>query len=326
MLANFKKTRTGLIVATLCLSMLTAGCTDTAQLKQDMLQAAAKQEQVTSYRFNGSLQLKADATLLGQSGPMALALFSLLKDSKLEYSGLTAMEPSRMESDLKVTPAGGTAIEIPVLIKDSKLFFHMPPLNKPDEYMMLPIAAAKSAASAGSSPAGPESLKNTGRVTSDLSKKLWEGVDPKWLTSPKETVQLSDGSPGKKITLNVNSKNEKAFNDYWSTAVPGLIDILKTNGLAGSANAEAWTNTLKQIKLKAPSAIDIVIDNQGFIREQRWDLTFTSGSSTNENKLLWTQSLTELNQAPSFTKETPAKQKSLEELLKLIKPAAAAQK
>lgn len=314
------KSRTGWIVASLAFTLFTAGCTDNTPLKQDMLQATAKQEQITSYRFSGSIELKADASLLGQASPMTTALFALLKDSKLEYSGLTDLPSSRMESDVKVTPAGAATTEVPILIKDSKLYFHMPPLNKPDEYMVLPMDSTKSQA------ASAASLKNTGRLTSDLSKKFWEGIDPKWLSSSKEATALPDGSTGKKITLTVNVKNEKAFSDNWNNAVPGLVDIMKTNGLASGALADTWSNTLKQVKLKAPTTIEMVIDGQGFIRQQRWDLTFTSGGSTNENKLVWTQSLSELNQSPAFTKEIPAKQKSLEELLKLIKPATAAQK
>lgn len=324
--AKRKKLRTGWMLASLGLMLFSTGCTDNAALKQEMLQAAAKQEQIASYRFNGSLELHADSSLLGagQTSPMTIALFSLLKDSKLDYSGLTSLEPARMESDVKVTPAGGSAIDIPILIKDSKLYFHMPPLNQPDEYMMLPIPSSQAGAASG---ANADSLKNTGKLTSELSQKLWEGIDPKWLSTAKEPVTLPGGDTGKKIVLTVDKKNEKAFSDYWTASAPSLMELLKTNGLvqAGPA-ADAWTTALKQIVWSAPSTVEWVVDSQGFIREQRWDVKFHIGASTNVSRVIWDQTLSELNQTPPFTKEAPAKQKSLDQLLKLVKPAPAAQK
>ncbi|TDF96702.1 hypothetical protein [Paenibacillus piri] len=314
-----KHTARATVLISAALMLLVTGCTDNKQLKTDLLQAVHKQEEIKSYRFTGSIELKADASLLGQASPFAAALFAILKDSKIEYDGISAMEPSRLETTLKVTPSGGSAIDIPVLIKDSKLFFHMPALNKDDEYMMLPVQPKTPGTDSGNT----EPLKNTGRLSSAIQQQLLDGIDPNWLQPSKEPVTLADGTSAKQITLTITGKNEQALSENWDKSLPGLIELFKTNGLASGSSLDVWQAALKQIKFRAPTSVTILIDKDGYIHEQKWDVAFTSGASTNENHLVWKQSLTDINQNPAFTKDIPAKQKSLDELLKLTKPASA---
>ncbi|WP_207952947.1 hypothetical protein [Paenibacillus agricola] len=289
-------------------------------MKTDLLSAVSKQEQVKSYQFKGSIELKADGSLMGgATSPMAAAMFAFLKESKVEYSGLTTLEPAQMEAAFKVTPTGSSNIDIPVLIKDNKLFFHIPALNKDEEYLMLPIQNKQGAAAA--IPA--DALKNPGQLATSLNTLLVSGINPEWLQNSKDPVQLPDGSSSKRITLDINKKNEQAFNDYWSQSLPGLMDVFKSNGLISATALDAWQKTLKQVQFRTPSTISFLIDEQGFIHEQNWSLSFTANGSTNINHLAWTQTLSDLNQTPAFTKEVPAKQKSVEDLLKLINPAAA---
>jgi hypothetical protein len=303
--------------------LLITGCTDYNQLKTDLLQAVAKQEQVTSYQFKGSIELKADPSLLGgAASPFTAALFAFLKDSKIDYNGLTALEPAQLEAAFKVTPTGGSLIDIPVLIKDNKLYFRIPAINKDDEYLVFPITEKSSNPATGSS----EALKNSSHLASTIHDQLLNGINPEWLQTSKDPVTLADGTVTKRITLDINSKNEQAFNDIWKKAVPGFTELLKSNGLASAANIDGWQSMLKEVQFRAPSSLEFLIDNQGFIHEQKWNVAFTANGSTNENHLIWTQSLSELNKAPAFTKEIPAKQKSLEDLLKLVKPAPAVKK
>ncbi|SFL32096.1 hypothetical protein SAMN03159341_10571 [Paenibacillus sp. 1_12] len=305
----------------LSLLLLITGCTDYKQLKTDLLQAVAKQEQVTSYQFKGSIELKADPSLLGATSPFTATLFAFLKDSKIDYNGLTAMDPAQLEANFKVTPSGGTVMDIPVLIKENKLFFRIPALNKDDEYLVFPITG-KTSPAAGST----EALKNTNHLTSTIYDQLLNGINAEWLQTSKDPVTLADGTITKRITLDINNKNEQAFNSIWKQAIPGFTELLKSNGLASTASIDGWQTALKEVQFRAPSSLEFLIDNQGFIHEQKWSLTFSANGSTNENHLLWTQSLSELNKAPVFTKEIPTKQKSLEDLLKLVKPAPAAKK
>jgi hypothetical protein len=323
LLAASKRKFTATVLLPAAFILFMSGCTDNKQLKQDLLQAVSKQQEIKTYKFNGSIELKADTSLFGQASPITSALFALIKDSKIDYKGISSLEPSRMESELKVTPAGASPIDIPVLIKDSKLYFHIPAINKDEEFMVLPVQAAKSPAPASGS---GEPLQNTGRLTAAFDQQLLNEIDPNWLQTAKDPVILADGTTAKRITLDVNPKNEKTFSDYWDKLQPGFIELLKTNSLASGASLETWQAALKQIKIKAPTTVDMLIDNQGFIHEQKWNLSFTSGGSANINHMVWTQSLTEINQNPAFAQEIPAKTKSLDELLKLTQPAAAVKK
>jgi len=297
--------------------LLLTGCTDYKQLKLDLLQAVSKQEDIKTYRFNGSVELKTGASLTGNTSPLATALFSMLKDSKIEYNGTGAPDQARMESDFKVPPPGGSEIDIPVLIKDNKLFFHIPALNKADEYMALTVQPAPSASANPSEP-----LKNTGRLSAALNRQLWSGIDPKWLHTAKEAVTLDDGTTAKPITMEINPKNEQAFLQFWEQSLPGIMELLQTNGLVSGASLDKWQSALKLIKFQTPSSVRILVDQEGFIREQKWDIAFTAGNNDRLNKLVWTHSLTDINKNPEFTKDIPAKQKSLDDLLKLIKPAS----
>lgn len=308
-----------LFLLSLSFLLLISGCTDYKQLKTDLLLAVSKQEQVKSYQFKGSIELKADASLLGGSAsPFAAALFAFLKDSKIDYSGLTALEPAQMEAAFKVTPTGGANIDIPVLIKENKLFFRIPVLNKDDEYLVLPIANKQ-----GNAAGNPDALKNTGHMAINLSTQLLNDINPEWLQNSKDPVKLADGTTSKRITIDINKKNEQTFNEHWNQSIPVLMEVLKINGLITAAGLDSWQKILKQIQFRTPSTMSFLIDDQGFIHEQNWSLTFTANGSTNVNHLNWIQTLSDLNKAPAFTKEIPARQKSLEDLLKLINPTAA---
>lgn len=310
------------LLLTMSIILVLTGCTDNKQLKQDLLQAINKQQDVTSYRFQGSMELKGDASLVGQADPLTGILFSFMRESTINFQGVSALEPARMETTLSVTSKGGSPVTIPILIKDSKLYFQVPALNKPDEFMMLPIPS-KPASSGG----GADSLKNTGQWSAALMQQLFKDVDPAWLKPSKEAAKLADGTTGKSITLDINTKNEQAFADYMSKSVaPGFVEMVKTNGFAASASMDKWSTALEQVKIKAPSSITLTVDSAGFIREQQWNLSFTAGNSTNVNTINWTYHLSDINQNPAFTQDTPAKTKSLEDLLRLVKPNNSAKK
>jgi hypothetical protein len=307
------------LLLTLSFLLLLSGCIDYKQLKTDLISAVAKQEQLKSYQFKGSIELTADASLLsGAVSPFAAALFAFLKDSKIEYNGISLLGPAQMEATFKVTPTGGSSTDIPVLIKDNKLFFHIPALNKEDEYLVLPLAN-KPGATAGNS----DAIGNTGHLITSLNAQLLNGINPDWLQNSKDLVTLADGTTSKRITIDINKKNEQALNDYWNQSIPGLLEVLKTNGIILTASSDAWQHALKQIQFRTPTTISFLIDDQGFIHEQNWNLSFSVNGSTNMNHLNWTQTLSDLNKVPAFTKEIPSKQKSLEDLFKLINPAAA---
>src|SRR5206468_11576399 len=101
---------------------------------------------------------------------------------------------------------------------DNKLYMQLPAVNKPDEYIAVPMDS-----SVPGSPAAADRLKNTGRLTSALSAKLFEGLEPSWLDTDNKTETLPDGTAGKPIKIEANSRNQKAAADYWASTLPALL-------------------------------------------------------------------------------------------------------
>ncbi|UUZ96106.1 hypothetical protein LJK87_18150 [Paenibacillus sp. P25] len=194
-------------VALGCTVLLAAGCTDHQRLKKEVVQAAQKQEEIRSYHFTGTMDLKLDPALFQGVPPLTAGILSLLKESRIEYAGAASLTDAvQMEADIKITPKGASAPTIvPILIKDNKLYMQLPAVNKPDEYMAFPLDST-----VPGSPAAADRLKNTGRLTSALSAKLFEGLDPNWLDTDNKTETLPDGTTGKHIKLEISSKNQKA--------------------------------------------------------------------------------------------------------------------
>ncbi|MCM3267318.1 hypothetical protein [Paenibacillus elgii] len=297
-----------------CTVLLTSACTDHQQVKQDLVQAVAKQEQIQSYRYAGEAELKLDASLFSGSQPVTAALLGLVKESKFEYSGLVSLaDPVRMEASVKLTPKGAASpIELPFLLKDNKMYLQMPAITKADEYLMLPLDKQA------------DKLKNTGRLSASLIGKLLVGVNPNWLEPGSKDEKLADGEPAKRITLTVTDKNKQDTAKYFAAALPSVLNELMISGLSGTGQTEEWKKSLERIKIEAPTTLSILIDNQGFIREQTGKLYFSvEGGNDAKNSVEWTYKVQEINQTPAFTKEAPKQVKHAEDILRLLpKPQA----
>ncbi|TVY09619.1 hypothetical protein [Paenibacillus cremeus] len=298
----------GLIL--LCSTALMAvGCTDHKQLKQDLQAAVQKQEQALANHFSGTVDLKLDASLFQGAAPMAAAMLTTLKDSHIEYSGAaTLAEPVRMEATLKVLPKGAaSSIDMPLLIKDNKLYLQMPAINKPDEYLMLPLDK------------GPERLKNTGHLSSVVYGKLLEGINPDWL-EPGQQQETLPGStePVKRITLNITDKNQKAAADAINGVIPGILSELLQSGLSTSAQTDQWKKAMSTFQVTSPSSVSMLIDNQGFIREQSGKLQFRVDASSAVQAMEWKHTTSDINQTISFTQDEPKQVKSMDDILRLV--------
>lgn len=305
-------------VALGCTVLLAAGCTDHQQLKKEVVQAAQKQEEIRSYHFTGTMDLKLDPALFQGVPPLTAGILSLLKESRIEYAGAASLTDAvQMEADIKITPKGASAPTIvPILIKDNKLYMQLPAVNKPDEYMAFPLDST-----VPGSPAAADRLKNTGRLTSALSAKLFEGLDPNWLDTDNKTETLPDGTTGKHIKLEISSKNQKAAADYMASTLPALLNEIVTSGLSSSSQADVWKKTAGQLQVTAPTTINLVIDGQGYIRRQTGLLHFSAGAAA-DNTIEWTQGLDSINQPVTWSKETPKQVRPLNEILRLLpKPA-----
>lgn len=317
-----KKPRTALIVLlTAMFPVLLTACTENTQSKDEAIAALAKSAEIKQYRFSGTADLSLGTSSTG-GNPLTAGLLSYLKESKIEYKGLASEEPVRLEADMKITPKkSGTPIELPFLIKDNKMYFQLPVLNQKDEYFFADFEAI--GALGGQSAMSPDKLKNTSKLTSDLSKTILEGMEAKWFEKAKEPVKLADGTSAKQITLTVTKKNEKEVSDALNAKMPALFDVLKDNGVISADQAEKMKADAKAkpVVITAPSSITVAIDEKGFIRQTSISLAYNgSTSSANPNRFTFTQNIDDINQEPKFSKEIPKNLKSFTDMLKFLAP------
>jgi hypothetical protein len=307
------------IAAVVSVTALTA-CTDNAKIKQKVDQALAKQNEIKTSAYNGSMTLSLGDGLITGTNPLMNGLLGLAKESKIDWTGAVSKEPLQLETDLTFTPKGSsTATSIPVLIKDSKLYFNMPPINKPDEYYSVDLLEMSKESN---SALNVDSLKNTSQVTTALGKMLLDGIDAKWYTEAKDPVKLKDGTPAQSISVEISKKNEKELNTWVQSKLPEFIQTLQTNGLMNTAQAEKFKNgSAKSLKIDAPGMLTFSIDDQGFIRDQVMDIGFSitnAAGNTVSSKINLHQGVDGINQPPSFKKEIPKNVKNFNDVIKLL--------
>ncbi|WNR46419.1 hypothetical protein [Paenibacillus roseipurpureus] len=318
-----KKWITLTAISAISLVSLTA-CTDNTKVKETFQQSMDKQAEMKSYTFDGSTTLAISDGLMKSANPLTNGLLSLIRESTITWKGISNIDPLQFQTDLHVTPKGSTSpIDIPILIKDSKLFFNMPALNKTaDEFYSIDL---QKMSGSSSSPLNADTLKNTPQVSSALSKLLFEGIDAKWYKEAKEPVKLADGTSAKSIEVDVTAKNSKTINEQLHTKLPEFLSTLQTNGLLAADKVETLKkNQFNSLTIKTPSSMKVAIDEAGFIRDQSLDLTFTvtvDGKAL-DNHIVLHQTYDAINKSTPLTKEIPAKVKSFDDILKLLAPAA----
>jgi hypothetical protein len=313
----FKKWVTLSMVAVVSVTALTA-CTDNTKIKEAVQQSLAKQNEIKASTFNGSMTLKLGDGLLASSNPLMGGILSLAEESTIDWNGTATKEPLQLETDLKLTPKGSTAgIAIPVLIKDSKLYFNMPAINKPEEYYSIDLQEiSKDSKTAFTA----DSLKNTSQVTTALAKLLFDGIDAKWYNEAKDPIKLKDGASAKSITVDITKKNEQEINTLLQNKLPEFMQTLQTNGMLSSEQADKFINgPAKSLKLEAPGKLTVAIDEQGFIRDQLMDLSFSitaASGNPSTSKITLHQAVDAINQPPAFKREVPKNVKSFNDVIK----------
>jgi hypothetical protein len=300
-------------------SILLLGCTDYEAIQKSVVQAFAKEKEIKSYSFDGTAALKVDGSLAKTSNPLAAGLLGMLQQGEISWKGAANNEPAQMESTIKLTPAGGTAsIEIPVLIKDNKMYFHIPALSAANEFYSIDLKAGSAAAAGNLQQAAGSLTEAVGLIVGSANAK--------WFNESKDPVNLADGTNGKKISINITDKNVKDFNALLQSKMPELADKLQAGGLIDANKAEAWKKAGggQKVTVKAPGQIEFVIDEQGFIREQSCDLTITfageNGAAEATNSIKLHQAYNNINQPPAFGMQVPSDAKPFEDVLKFLNP------
>jgi hypothetical protein len=311
------------VVAAISVTSLTA-CTDNSKIKQTVEASISKQKEMKSYTFDGSTTLSISDALMKSPNPLTNGLLSLVRESTIEWKGISNIDPLQFQTDLKITPKGSTSpFAIPVLIKDSKMYFNMPALNKTtDEFYVIDLQQMSQNTK---TPLTLDNLKNTSQLTTSLASLIFSGTDAKWYKQEKDPIKLKDGTSAKSISIELTTKNEKELNTMIQTKMPELITLLQNNGLIAADKAEQLKKAQSSaVQILAPSKWNVAIDDQGFIRDESVDVNFSvtgaDGKAAN-NHITLHQTYDAINQAPALTREVPKNVKNFDDVLKLINPA-----
>lgn len=316
------------LTALLALSGTAVGCMDSnnSKSKTEIQQAFTKQAEMSSFSFAGAASLDLDSapsSASSSANPIASGLAGMFTNGKLEWTGVTSTEPLRMDIDLKATPAGAsTAMELPMIFKDNKLFLHIPLLNKNEEYFSIDLAEL-AALSKQSNSLSPEGLKKLTKLSSDVTGLALSEIPAKWFKKT-EAVTLKDGSKGISIKMEITDKNKKELTEAVKKKLPEIADSLKANGVLKAEQADKLKQTgSSSFSLESPGVVSVAIDGSGFIREQQLQLQYTmldGDGKEQKRKIDWNQSYNDINQPAKFTKEEPKQTRSLTDILKLLAP------
>jgi hypothetical protein len=317
-------TKTLLMCTLLAVAAVGAGCTKEPDLaKEKMEQAFLKQSEAAAYSFSGKATMNIQLPSEGAGKNLiASALKGLLTKGTLEWSGAAAYEPVRLEAELKSTPEGSTtAMTLPLLFKDNKLYLQLPLLGKQNESFSLDMAELSSL-SGQTSPFTQDSLKAAGKLVSEAFRLLIADVDAKWFATVEET-ELADGSKVPVYRLEITEKNKSEIEAAIKGKLPELIDRLAAAGVAGENQVQSLKSSAAGFVLQAPGEISVAVDQTGFIRRENLQLAFSTAgtngaSATNSIKL--EQSFADINGTPAFKQEPPANARSLGDILKLLMP------
>lgn len=314
-------TKTLLLGAVLAIAATAAGCTKEPDLaKEKMEQAFLKQSEVSAYSFTGKASLNIQIPAAGTGKNLIGAAFTdMLTKGDLEWSGAAAYNPVRLEAELKSTPKdSGTALTLPLLFKDNKLYLQLPLLGKSETFSL--DMAELSGLSGKTNPFTQENLKSSGKLVSDGFRVLIADIDAKWFKT-EEAASLSDGGKAQVYRLEITDKNRSEIEAAIKGRLPELADLLSAAGLAGEAQVQALKSSAAGFTLQAPGTMTLTVDQTGFIRRQTLELAFGfpgTGGQAAANSVKMEQSYGDVNGSPAFKQEPPANARPLGDILKLL--------
>ncbi|WP_127582732.1 hypothetical protein [Paenibacillus koleovorans] len=287
-----------------------AGCSEGKQAKEHMLQALRKQAEIRSYSFEGRAELQLSETLRASEmtgDPLTGLLVQSLTASQLRWSGTAQVEPLRLESKLSVAPASGIGqLDVPILIKDTKMYMQIPLLNPKNEYVSMDLGG-KSA-----------NLSQSSRLLADQTAALLEAIDSKWFAST-----TSSGDRPAIYTIDIKADNAGPISAQLKLQLPEWIDRLASAGLVGQPQAKALKASIadQTLKIQPPRLIRLVAGADGYVSELQTDISYTleaNGTTTPLQRLALSNQWSRINETPAFNQDIPATAKPLEELLKPV--------
>ncbi|HEX7056053.1 MAG TPA: hypothetical protein VF260_02485, partial [Bacilli bacterium] len=119
------------------IAAMSAGCVNGKKLKEQALAALSQQTKINNYSFSGQAKIKVNTTANAQT-PLLSGLMAMLTDGTVLWKGVSATNPVRFEATFTLQPAGlAQSLQIPLLIKDNKMYAHLPNINSEGEFFAI---------------------------------------------------------------------------------------------------------------------------------------------------------------------------------------------
>jgi hypothetical protein len=311
------------LIMLVVLAAAVVGCGDGKQLQLDVQQALAKHTEMNNYRFHGSTDINIEQPEVdGSSNPLTAGLINMMTNSKISWEGIASVAPIRMELLLSLTPHNSSqAINIPMLIQDNKMYFHIPAINEPEQYYEINLDE-RNEMSGTNNPLSVDQLGDAGQLFSSISQEIVSSIDPKRF----DDVTDKD-SDLQSIIITLDQKHIEDAIDIWFTAMPNILSQLNEAGYIQAqmheswekhltqANHRSWMERSNEFTLNQPISLLTRIDKDGYVRESHL---------TQTNAKTWSVDIVnrydDINQSPSFTQPIPTNIKPFSDILKLMSP------
>lgn len=281
--------------------VLFAGCTNDSRehaakgavWKEDIAQAHQNNAALNAVRFSGSFAAEG----LGDAVPALLA-------GGLRWEGFFQQDPALSEGNLIFGAEQGEQEpqKISFLMKNRMLYFHIPNLNQPEEFFMAELAETEAQALSG------QTLISAATGLFDFVSFVVSEMNPEWIMA--DEIGASGPTPASSVyRILIHEKNreqasaafQKGWN-AWSAQVPALPSL--------ASNGEKAENLANRTLVEG--IIELTIDTNGFLIEQRADLIFDRG------ELHYSVSLTDMNETFKLERELPNQTLSFDHVLRFL--------
>lgn len=304
--------------------LFTAGCSEEPDKSKEAMEAAfAKQAEINTYSFAGSAALNIRLPAAKENGNPLTGLFGLFTQGKLEWEGAASYEPVRLEADLKSVPDdSGTPLELPIILKDNKLYLHIPVLSTQEDYFSVDMSRL-SQLSGNPNPFTEEDLKNTTLIITEALRLALTGIDAKWFKE-ESALTLEDGAKAAVYRLDITEKNRAELEAAIKTTLPDWAGLLANSGLLSQEQADALQKQGGSLTVQAPGHISAAVDEAGFIRRHSLDIAYEymdADGQASSGSIAFEHSVNDINGTPVFRKQPPANPRSLDDILQLLLPS-----
>lgn len=222
----------------LVMILIVTGCGAKESPKQAAVDAFAKSMEVQSYAFQASVNLD-ELELSGDefADPSATAILDMVKNAKLDVTGLMQQEPLQMEMKLGVEIPGDMAIkfELPMIMTETKMFMkvpNIPMLGLPETVVgkYLEFDLAELAEQSGQSLSSMADMEIAQKFGNEFFAEVVSKFDEKLYFSDVavKDAGLPEGVDAKQVVkFSVTKDNfDQAATTIVKDALPALLDLM----------------------------------------------------------------------------------------------------